>query len=235
MSSNSSDFSEYYIHNMVVNYLKEDGAICDANAKIYDINKTNEGGEGGRLAFKKINDKINNYHTILKFLDGEERANIYESIPVIDYVHKENTGFLERYYSDESGLYSMIIEDIPISRKIEDIDLIKGNDKYTINRALAGLTMSEYFYNASGKELSDFNLLAGIPDLNHPDYLYKGSKSFRNTNTKELVNSTYYPAITIWKISESTSVYFDDAWSSAPEIPNPSSENIVCSTEHCSP
>ena len=231
MPNNRNDFTEFYTHKMVVDYLKEDGAICDSNSKTYDINKTAEGGEGGRLAFKKINDKINQYHEVLKFLDGEERANIYESIPVIDFVHKENTGFLESYYSDESGLYSMIIKDVPLYlNKKSDLDLIREHDPYTINRALAGLTMSEHFYNTSGREQAGFNLQVGIPDISSSGFIYKGAKSYRNPiePNNNSISSTFYPAMNIWKISESTTIHFDAGIpSKIPEIPRPLESNII--------
>ena len=226
MPANINDYSEQAIHTSIVDYLKEDGAICSSSSKMYDINETNAGGNGARLAFKNINDRIIRYHSILEFLEGEKRANIYESIPVIDFVHKENTGFLESYYSDESGLYTKIISDIPMDAKKSDLDLIKENDPYTVNRALMGLTMSEHFYGTSGKEMSDYNLQVAYPDLNDHGYIYKGVRSYKDPpSSKESggysgsISSTYYTSINIWKITDNTVINFRDA-SSAGEIPS---------------
>ena len=229
--SNKQLYSEYSIHNMVVNYLKEDGAICNGASKTYDVYKTAQGGEGGRLAFKNINDKIIRYHDVLEFLDGEVRPNIYESIPVIDFVHKENTGFLSKYYEDESGFYSMMIEDIPLSNSVSDLELIKKKDSHILNRALAGLTMSEHFFNSSGDEISDFSIQTDVPDISNPEYIYKGIKSYRasvSSSEKDEVNraeSVYYPSINIWRIKENNlHIYFSPA-PSAVEIPAKINEN----------
>ena len=177
MSQLSNEYMKYTIQQMVVDSLEEDGAICNSSTKEYDKLRTLEGGIGMRLSFTKINDKINMYHDILACLSGEVRPNIYESIPVIDFVHPENTGFLSHYKEDSNGsIYQGVIEDTPIytNDNISDLELLENKDPYTINRALMGLTMSEHFYNTSGSEMSDYCLQASVPDMDNKGFIYKG-------------------------------------------------------------
>ena len=218
MSSQSLN-TQNSIVTWVVDNLEKDGAICNSISKEYDISETLKGGIGDRLLFKQYNDRIDEYQKILEFLEGERRASITESIPVIDFANKQNTGFLNHYYVDtveNSGSYNYAIESIPLNAKKSDLDLIKEKDPYMINRALAGLTMSEHFYNTSGQELSDTTLQVDVPDLTNPGYIYKGSISHRDPFSEDAnnggieVSSKYYPSINIWKISQTTQLYFSD-------------------------
>lgn len=163
LDSKNSDFA---IHRVVVNNLKEDGVICDAYTKEYDEQKTFEGGTGNRLAFKNYNDKVKNYHKILKNLTGESRANISETIPVIDFAHTENTTFMATYpfkngsatEIDPTTSIDIISDSNSASEETPAIDYITDEDGSIINRALAGENMAEHFYNTRGDAIQDANI-----------------------------------------------------------------------------
>ena len=85
MATLGNQYTDYSLHKLIVDSLEEDGAICNAYSKEYDEQGTYEGGNANRLAFKKINDKINRYHEIIKLVKGDWRPKVTEQIPVIEY------------------------------------------------------------------------------------------------------------------------------------------------------
>ena len=97
MATLGNQYNEYSLHKLIVDALEDDGAICNSSMKEYDEQKTFEGGNSNRLAFKKINDKINRYHEILKLIRGDWRSKLTEQIPVIDFSHPENTSLAASY------------------------------------------------------------------------------------------------------------------------------------------
>lgn len=176
MSELLNDFSEYAIHKLIVNYMAQDGALCNADTKDYDEQGTYEGGAGSRLAFNQYNRKILDYHIALKTLLGEQRANIRESIPVIDFLHTENTGFLYTYAEKANSPGQLDTTTIYAASDEEGsaLDLIEGEDKFIINRALLGQPMAEHFYNAITAP-QEYNIQTSpwLGDAN-TSYYYKG-------------------------------------------------------------
>ena len=181
MSSLNDKNSEFAIHRVVVNNLEQDGAICDAYTKEYDEQKTFEGGTGTRLAFKNYNDKIKNYHSILKHLTGESRANISETIPVIDFAHIENTSFMSTY-PYKNGSSTEIDPTISIaidsdsnsaSEETSALTYLEEEDKSIINRVLAGENMAEHFYNTRSDAVQEANLQVS-PWIGDQSIIYKG-------------------------------------------------------------
>ena len=97
-------YAKDYVQKTFVDSLEEDGALCDYYSKYYLEEETLKGGIGNRLAFKNYNDRISQFHNILKILTGERRANIYEALPAIDFMKPSNTSFLNTYPLTEKGI-----------------------------------------------------------------------------------------------------------------------------------
>lgn len=212
MSKIEQIYADNAIQKMVVDSLQKDGAFCSYYEKYYLENETYKGGTGDRLSFKKYNDKIINYHNILKILIGERRANIYESIPVIDYIHPENTGFKYVYSELKDDKLHKIDPSkiIPIVSYDNEsaLNLIENEDPYTINRALIGNTIAEHFYNTA-EELSDnFNLQVDIPNKS-TSYMYKGIKIPPVIMNGEEISGTRKTSIMIYQINSPVDVYFN--------------------------
>lgn len=218
MSSNASKYSQNYIQKEVIDYLEKDGALCDYYSKYYKEKETYDGGVGDRQAFKNYNDKITKYQNILKILTGERRANIYESIPAIDFTNPNFTGFYYTYdiYTDSTTGQTIINnnEIVPIP-KTEDklaIDLIEEEDGYTINRALMGESIAEHFYNTTSLTSSSYDLQVSpyILEEGKYEYIYCGvlsPKTFKNgvyTDDIRVTDLLYYP------VTSATSMYFND-------------------------
>lgn len=177
-AQNASRYARASSTNIVIDSLAQDGALCSATAKEYDEQGTFEGGSGLRKLFKEINDKITRYHTLLKVLTGEQRANISEAIPVIDYLRPENTSFRYTYstYDNSASLVdpSKIIE-IPFSSTKPSLDYILEDDPYIINRILLGEPIAEHFYNTSGLVCPQYNIQAGLCDESLAGWRYLGA------------------------------------------------------------
>lgn len=161
MANFNKRYTDYSIYKMLIDALEEDGAICNYNSKYYDENETYKGGTSSRLAFTKYNDKIKRYHTILKVLNGEQRANIYEQVPAIDMFNLSNSSLMYTY--TKTGNKNVPLDPSTLVR-IEDsgnrtsLDLIEEEDPSTINRALMGDPVAEHFYNTSGLTSSEYNI-----------------------------------------------------------------------------
>lgn len=217
MSTNASKYSENYIQQQVIDYLEKDGALCDYYSKYYKEKETYEGGVGDRQAFKNYNDRINKYHNILKALTGEERANVYESIPAIDFTRPEFTSFYYTYniVTDSATGQTTINNDeiIPIPNIGDNsaIELIEEGDKYTINRALMGEKVAEHFYNTTSltSDCYDVQVSPYLLEEDKYEYIYCGvlsPKTFKDgvyTDDIRVTDMLYYP------VSASASMYFN--------------------------
>lgn len=178
MSNTDNDTLKNSVYQQVVNYLEEDGVVCNFSNKYYDITKTYEGGIGLRKSFYEVNNKINLYQNILGALTGEVRANIYESIPVIDYYDLENTGFANEYpFNKDPDIFGTVVNKINFGREEDQEDtltLLENEDPYTINRVLLGQPMAEHFYNTTSLSPNCFNIQTSQIETSGDDHVYKG-------------------------------------------------------------
>lgn len=216
MSTLNSQYADYSIHRSFVDSLKQDGAICDSYAKEYDEEATLEGGSGDRLAFKKVNDKIIEYQEILKYLTGERRANIRETIPVIDFAHTENTSFMNTYnYKNDGTIDPTSIRVIDsVGDGLEDesaLDYILNEDESLINRALSGSSLAEHFYNTASQNVTEYDIQTS-PYQGDYAFIYEGilSPPVTNSYTGEKIRGLRKDTIMVSKISTDTAwVGFD--------------------------
>ena len=161
MSAINDRFTKAAMNQEFVKNLAEDGAICNYAKREYDEQKTFDGGEGPRSIFQTINKKVQTYHTFLKCLLGEDRQNIDEAIPVIDYFKPDNSSFLTTY---------AVHNDI-----VDSTQFCPVPDSAVINHALVGDPEAEYFYNTRSSVSSQHNIQAGIVDSN--GWIYRGVKT----------------------------------------------------------
>ena len=150
MSTVSDKFNKTMTNQMYVNSLAEDGVICNYTRKTYDEQQTFKGGQGPRQIFQNLNKKVKLYHKFLKYLLGEERVDLEEAIPVIDYFNPDNSSFLYTYpvYKDQ----------------VDSTEIIPTPTENIINYAMAGEQAAEYFYNTRSSVSSQFNIQAGYID-----------------------------------------------------------------------
>lgn len=175
MAKLTNDYIDYAMHKVIVDALASDGAVCNSNTKDYDVAATYNGGTGFRLSFTRYNQKIIEYHAALKVLLGIQRANIYESIPVIDYMNPNNTSFMYTYKVNDNGIDTTSIYSAGENGQ-DDLYLIEHDDPFTINRAIVGQSMAEHFYNAR-QNSGDMNLQTS-PWLgsSNVEFIYHGVK-----------------------------------------------------------
>ena len=158
-------YADRQMFKLVIEQLKEDGCSIDVKAQSYDEKKTYyEGGEGDRAAFKKINDKITDYHNLLAFITGEVRANIVEEIPVIDFYQKNMTSILSKYTDNVE-----FNNDMPITTASREgagayeitNDQILGDNPptFNINLAVSGYQEAEFFYASKSRFVEEKNLV----------------------------------------------------------------------------
>ena len=172
------DFTSFYtsrqLNKIIIDNMKLDGITCDSLRKTYDEEGTENNPTGSRKLFNTYNKIITDYHNILSSLYGEVRANVTESLPVIDYQHPEYTGWRYTYLNsvgedpasgeDSSYKYKNIVE-ISSGGK-SDLELLKDNDSSIINRALCFDTMAQHFWNTnSSLGSSEPNLQVSIPEI----------------------------------------------------------------------
>lgn len=168
------------LYKEIVSKLSEDGAVCNYDTREYDEKDTFDGGNNLRKEFKRINDKITSYHRLLEVISGERRANITESIPVIDYLNKENTGF-KNYYTDNNFTQ---IEEIPQPAETDSVlKMLVNEDPYFLNRALLGQDQKLHFFNTTADVGNCNNILVSDSSLDKRELVYKGSKGRRVVNT----------------------------------------------------
>ena len=172
------DFTSFYtsrqLNKIIIDNMKLDGITCDSLRKTYDEEGTENNPTGSRKLFNTYNKIITDYHNILSSLYGEVRANVTESLPVIDYQHPEYTGWRYTYLNsveedpvsseDSSYKYKNIVK-ISSGGK-SDLELLKDNDSSIINRALCFDTMAQHFWNTnSSLGSSEPNLQVSIPEI----------------------------------------------------------------------
>ncbi len=177
-----NDFTSFYtskqLNKIIVDNMKSDGFICDSLRKTYDEEESENNPTGSKKLFSIYNKIITDYHSLLSSLYGEVRANITEALPVIDYQHPEYTGW--RYaYADSDESESINDVDSPYKYKNivkitsngkSDLELLKNNDPYIINRALCFDTMAQHFWNTNSSiGSSEPNLQVSIPEITLED------------------------------------------------------------------
>lgn len=177
MAKLTSNYANYATHKFIVDLLEQDGVICNSGTKTYDEQGTYEGGSGFRLSFTKYNNKIRDYHTILKVLTGEQRANITEAIPTIDYLDNTNTSLLYTYNIDESS-GGKRVDPTSIYAAPKGVDnalsLIDSEDKFFINRAIMGEAPAEHLYNTTGTPTEVNVQVSPWLGQDHIEYIYRG-------------------------------------------------------------
>ena len=194
MSKNSdNNFVNNSLLRLVTEALKEDGAVCDFFSREYNEQATYEGGNGARKTFKQCNDLITQCHQLLKLLVGEQRANLTETIPVIDFFNNENTSFMKEYaFVDDKKTQvdsTSIIDILPASSdpNRDSMSYILEEDPHIINRILMGEPIAEHVYNTASMASTDYNLLVGYSSEATSAYTYWGI----NETKKMLLDGTY--------------------------------------------
>ena len=176
MSRLSNKYASRSSYQMIINFLESDGVVCNFNNKVYDEIATYAGGVGYRKLFTALNDKINFYHEILSYLTGEQRANIYESIPAIDFLNLKNTSLTHTFLKTNdpnNPIDNTVIVNQPHENDRTALELIEENDQFTINRAVTGYNTAEHFYNTTGTAGSAMNIQVSTCTGEH-DFIYKG-------------------------------------------------------------
>ena len=216
MTEAEKQSSNFTTGKLLIDFLAEDGVICNALNKEYDEQATYEGGLGNRQRFTIANEKIIAYHQLLKILNGEWRANIHEAIPAIDFLNRGNTSIMNTYLVEDGRVHADTITPIPasISGVLQDII---NDDPYTINRAVTGGEVAEHFYNSTGA-MSEANCLVSPPSesLANFAYVYKGVQNTVETIYDADGESTVSAAIrldrVLWiapKIGETCTINYD--------------------------
>ena len=158
MSQLTNRYAKTQINQLVADSLAEDGAICNYLRKEYDEQATYNSGEGARKIFQNLNEKIKLYHIFLRNLIGEDRVDINETLPVIDFQTTENTSFLKTYAIKDDQVDSTTILDLSTLPPIDPWSFRNEEPYYQINHALAGDKESEYFYNTRSLVSSQYNI-----------------------------------------------------------------------------
>ena len=214
MATLGNQYNEYSLHKLIVDALEDDGAICNSSMKEYDEQKTYEGGNSNRLAFKKINDKINRYHEILKLIRGDWRAKLTEQIPVIDFSHPENTSLAASYPLMENSTTEIdpsVIMGINPEDGSTALDMIVNEDPALLNRALIGYDIAEHFYNTKEDNVTEYAVQVAAYKGDNA-VVYNGMKSAPaiNAYTLAIVTTTRYDSILVFQnLSESLSFNYN--------------------------
>ena len=170
MSKNSdNNFVNNSLLRLVTEALKEDGAVCDFFSREYNEQATYEGGNGARKTFKQCNDLITQCHQLLKLLVGEQRANLTETIPVIDFFNNENTSFMKEYafvddkktQVDSTSIIDILPRGTITQALIEGFSWINAAEPLSVE--VSGTTKKVVrFYSFMGKPNVDINLVLRI-------------------------------------------------------------------------
>jgi len=162
--SSATFYVDRQMLKLVADELEADGCIIDMEAQSYDELGTLLNAEGDRGVFTKLNNLITDYHAMLALLTGEIRANIEESIPVIDFYRKGNTSLTTRYMDTvEFNSFQSItdkakegVDAYAITSTAIDSDT---PPIFNINLAIAGYADADYFYNTRAVYSEEKNLV----------------------------------------------------------------------------
>lgn len=171
MSQVTNRYTTAQINQLVSDSLAEDGAICNYLKKEYDEQATYNNGEGARKIFQNLNEKIKLYHIFLRNLIGEDRVDINEAIPVIDFQNTKNTSFLKTYAVQDNQVDSTTILDLSTLPPVDPWTFRNEEPYYQINHAIAGDQESEYFYNTRSFVSSQYNIQTSPVTSEHWAYL----------------------------------------------------------------
>lgn len=175
MTQTEKQYTNYALQSLIVSALEKDGAFVSFFAKNYNEQATYEGGSGLRKTFNFYNNLIIKFHTLLKVLTGEQRANIYESIPALDFLNPENTSFLYSYDTQDGQVDTTTIRSASNVEKTA-LELILNEDPFIINRAIVGEKIAEHFYNTVGNANTPNIQTSPWLGNTYVEYLYRGIK-----------------------------------------------------------
>lgn len=229
MAKTTSQYLSYSLQSLIVSTLEKDGVFCNFFSKDYNEQATYEGGTGFRLSFNEYNNQIIKFHTLLKILTGEQRANIRESIPVIDFLNTNNTSLLYTYEISDKNAKAKEIDTTSIraasTEETTALELIVNEDPFIINRAIVGEPIAEHFYNTVGN--SDTPNLQTSPWLgnNYVEYLYRGIYDSPlsingKTLSSSLLKGSFYAFESTASETLSSSDIYDSGTSYIKFIPN---------------
>lgn len=156
LDDSTSFYTNFQLQKIIVDYLVQDGCVADATTKSYNEYETSVNPTGDRGRFQYYNNLIIQYHKLLAALTGERRANIRETIPVIDYDDVSYTSFSNVYVDDDdtdetNNVYTSVISIQDDSTSSNMIELIEKEDPYIINRALSYQPMAKHFWNTDNE------------------------------------------------------------------------------------
>jgi hypothetical protein len=159
-------YTDRQMFKLVVEQLIYDGCIADIDARSYDEAATLRYPIGDRHMFNTINDRVTLYHRLLKTLIGEVRADITETIPVIDFYQKSNTSLLSKYAVSSSGGGLDFTSTVPVTRYAAtdaaapsaSILIETGVEQSIINLAVSRYEIAQHFYGTSARLSEEFNI-----------------------------------------------------------------------------
>ncbi len=211
MSNLSDKYTRYSIYKMFIDALEEDGAVCSYSLKYYDENETFKGGTGSRLSFTRYNDRIRKYHNLLKVLTGEKRADISETIPVIDMFDVSNSSLLYTYpvsTEKKNEVDPTVMVSIEEGSTDSSMDLLEREDRSIINRAVMGHEIAEHFYGTKGLNSSEYNIQVSPPN-GESAFIYNGVVGPTQLVDGKEVESYIKSPIKIYSVNMTTRMVFN--------------------------
>jgi len=164
MDTTSAFYANRQMQKLVLDFLAKDGCDIDVSKESYDERSTELFPSGARGSFEKINDTIIVLHTLLAAITGEQRTNIRETIPVVDFYRRENTSVLNRYTDGEEGAGSFShFEKVTIlpsegGTAPDGYQMIINEDASLLNMAASGYPVAEFFYNTKARLSAESNI-----------------------------------------------------------------------------
>lgn len=147
-----SFYMDRQMHKLILSELKLDGAVIDIEKKLYDEHGTKTNPKGDRASFKEINDRITLFHSVLRSLTGETRADITEDIPVVDFYRKRQTGLKNKYIDSNYIEISPISSFQPLDPRAPSTeDLMDEQATNFINFGLSQYDPQIHFYNTKSR------------------------------------------------------------------------------------
>lgn len=225
------------LQKLIVEALMEDGISADPTPGIYNELETAMNPSGPRGLFKVFNDRIKIYHDVLKVVFGEDRANISETIPVVDFYRKENTHFLKRYI--QNGKFNQI-EDCtqgikptsPLATTKFGDNLMEATDpnaKSMINYVMAYYPIAEHFYGTTDRRSARTKLCTqSYVNTNSSNTYTSGGKTYNTAEMSGLLVGKYCTVKTRGTNGEPTEWGFENHKADAPGF----SDNIAVGSRY---